>query len=175
MKGTTLRIQNDSRAHAESLHRVLADYKTDLVHDGGSWRVEVELGELTEVLLELFDTVGSWFDAEQVDSLLLSFDERQYTLLRPAKERLRNSNEFLLERVAQLETTLKSRVVIEQATGILAYAFNISTEQAFDVLRQTARNSRTKLHDLATRIVAAPAEAEATLAGAIANPSETGT
>jgi BMFP domain-containing protein YqiC len=175
MEGTTLRIENDSRARAESLNRVLADYKTDLVHDNGSWRVEVELGELTEVLLELFDTVGSWFDAEHVDSLLLSFGERQYTLLRPSKERLRDSNAFLLERVAKLETALNSRIVIEQAKGILAHAFNISTDQAFDVLRQTALNSRTKLHDLATKIVAAPAEAEATLAGAIGKPSGIGT
>ena len=174
MEGTTLRIENSSRAHAESLHRVLADYKTELVQQNGSWQVEVELGELTEVLLELFDTVGSWFDSEQVDSLLLSFGERQYTLLRPSKERLCDSNAFLLERVAQLETALKTRIVIEQAKGILAHAFNISMDQAFDVLRQTVRNRATKLHDLAVRIVAAPAEAEATLAGAIGKPSGIG-
>jgi len=68
MEDTTVRIENSSRAHAESLNRVLSDYETDLVHDEGSWRVEVELGEMPQVLLELFDTVGSWFDAERVES-----------------------------------------------------------------------------------------------------------
>jgi len=58
MEGTTLRIENSSRAHAESLHRLLASYKTDLVQQNVGWRVEVELDELTEALLELFDTVG---------------------------------------------------------------------------------------------------------------------
>ncbi len=165
MEGTTLGIENSSRAHAESLNRVLADYKTDLVQDNGSWRVEVELGELTEVLLELFESVGSWFDAEQADSLLLSLGERQYTLLRPSKERLRDSNAFLLERVAQLETALSSRVVIEQAKGILARALGVSTDKAFSLLRKAARERRAKLHDLAAAIAASPMTAEATLAG----------
>jgi ANTAR domain len=165
MEGTTLRIENSNRAHAESLHRVLTGYATDLVQDDGSWRVEVELGELTEVLLSLFDTVGNWLDAEQVDSLLLSLGERQYTLLRPSKNRVYNSNEFLLERVAQLETALTSRVVIEQARGVLSRALNVSLDQAFELLRQTALNQGTNPHELAGRIVAAPAQAEAILAG----------
>jgi hypothetical protein len=104
MEGTTLRIENSSRAHAESLHGLLlADYKTDLVQNDGAWQVEIQLGELAALLLRLFDTIGSWLDSEQVDSILLHFDERQFTLLRPSKERLRDSNAFLLERVAQLE------------------------------------------------------------------------
>jgi hypothetical protein len=163
MEATTLRIENSSRAHAESLHRALVDYRTDLVQDDGSWRVEVDLDE-TEVLLELFDTVGLWFDSERVDTLLLSFGERQYTLLRPSTNRVYNSNAFLLERCAQLETALRARIVIEQAKGILAHALNLSVEQAFDLLRQTARNRGIKLHNLAGRIVATPAEAETILA-----------
>ncbi len=35
MEGTTLRIQNGSRAHAESLHLLLAEYKTDVVQQNG--------------------------------------------------------------------------------------------------------------------------------------------
>jgi hypothetical protein len=174
MDGTALRIENSSRAHAESLHRLLADYETDLVQDDGSWRVEVDVGEPTELLLGLLDTVGVWFDSEQVDSLLLSFGERQYTLLRPSKERLRDSNGFLLERVAQLETALNSRVVIEQAKGILARALGVSTDQAFSLLRKSARDRGTKLHDLAASIAASPMQAEATLAGTTRKPAETG-
>ena len=99
MPGTTLRIENSSRAHAASLNLLLTEYKTELVQHDGAWQVEVQLGELATLLLGLFDTIGSWLDDEQVDSLLLHFDERQYTLLRPSKERLHDSNAFLLERV----------------------------------------------------------------------------
>ena len=165
MEGTTLRIQNGSRAHAESLHLLLADYRTNVVQQNGSWQIEVELGDLAALLIGLFDTLGAWLEAEQVDSLFLHFDERQFTLLRPSKEPLRDSNGFLLERVAQLETALSSRIAIEQAKGVLARALNLSVDQAFDVLRQTARNRGAKLHDLAGRIAAAPAQAEAILMG----------
>jgi ANTAR domain len=164
MAGTTVRIENSSRAHAESLHARLADYKTALVQQDGVWQVEVQLGELAGLLVELFDSIGSWLDSEQVDSLLLHFDQRQYTLLRPSKERLQDSNSFLLERVAQLETALQSRIAIEQAKGILARALGVSTDQAFTVLREAARARRTKLHQLAATIAAAPMQAEATLA-----------
>lgn len=163
MEGTTLRIQNGSRAHAESLHLLLADYKTNVVQEDGAWQIEVDLGDLATLLIALFNTLGTWLEAEQIDSLFLHFDQRQFTLLRPSSERVHDSAAFLLERVAQLETALNSRIVIEQAKGILARALNINTDQAFDVLRQTARNRGAKLHDLAARITAAPAEAEAIL------------
>ncbi len=174
MEGTILRIENSSRAHAESLHHALAKHETELVQQNGGWRVEVDLEELTEALLELFDTVGVWFEAEQVDSLLLSLGERQYTLLRPSPNRVYNSNAFLLERCAQLETALSSRIVIEQATGILVHALNLSVDQALDVLRQTARNWGLNLRDLAGRIVANPAHAEAILAGNARKPPDSG-
>jgi ANTAR domain len=166
MEGTTLRIENSSRAHAESLKQLLlTEYNTDLVQRGGAWQVEVQLGELAELLLKLFDTLGSWLDAERVDSLLIHFDDRQYTFLRPSKERLQDSNAFLLERVAQLETALNSRIVIEQAKGILARALGVSTDQAFSLLRKAARDRGAKLQDLAAAIAASPMTAEARLAG----------
>ena len=102
---------------------------------------------------------------EQVDSLLLHFDQRQYTLLRPSKERLHGSNDFLLERVAQLETALQSRIVIEQAKGILARTLGVSIDQAFSLLRKNARDRGTKLHNLAADIAASPMQAETTLTG----------
>jgi hypothetical protein len=166
MEGTTLRIENSSRAHAESLHELLlTEYTTGLVQNDGAWQVEVQLGDLAALLLKLFDMIGSWLDTEQVDSLLLHFDERQYTLLRPSKERVQDSNAFLLERVAQLETALQSRIAIEQAKGILARALGVSVDQAFSLLRKAARDRGAKLQDLAAAIAASPMTAEATLAG----------
>jgi ANTAR domain len=163
MDGATVRIENSSRTHAESLRGLLAAYKSELIQHDGVWQVEVHLGELGGLLLELFDSIGSWLDSEQVDSLLLHFDERQYTLLRPSKERLSDSNAFLLERVAQLETALGSRIAIEQAKGILARALGVSTNQAFSHLRKAARDRGVKLHDLAAKIAASPMQAEATI------------
>jgi len=93
MQGTTLRIQNGSRSHADSLQVLLADYKTDLVQQDGSWQIKVEIGDLAALLVQLFDTLGTWLEAEQVDSLFLHFDERQCTLLRPSKERLQDSTD----------------------------------------------------------------------------------
>ncbi|HLY85188.1 MAG TPA: ANTAR domain-containing protein [Gaiellaceae bacterium] len=172
MDGTTLRIENSTRAHAESLLQLLrTDYDADLVHDDGAWQLEVQVGELSGLLLKLFDSLGSWLDAEQIDSILLHFDERQYVLLRPSKERLRDSNGFLLERVAQLETALQSRVVIEQAKGVIARTLGVSTDQAFSLLRKAARDKGAKLHDLAATIAAAPMQAETALTTTPRDPS----
>ena len=43
--------------------------------------------------------------------------------------------------------------------GILSYAFEITSEQAFELLRANSRNNGTKLRDLASAIVAAPRQA----------------
>ena len=170
MDGATLRIENSSRAHAESLHRLLVDYKSELVQQDGAWQVEVEVGQLASLLLKLFETLGVWLDSEQVDSLLLHFDQRQYTLLRPSKDRLHGSSAFLLERVTQLETALGSRIVIEQAKGIIAHTLDVSVDQAFSLLRKAARDRGQKLHELAAAIAASPMQAERILS---ANESRT--
>ena len=164
MDGTTLRIQNSSRAHAQSLSELLSDYATEVLQNEGAWQVEVRVGELGGLLNQLFEALGSWLDDERVDSLLLHFDEREYTLLRPSKDRRPDSGAFLLERVAQLETALDSRIVIEQAKGILARALGISLEEAFETIRRAARGSGTKLRSLAQTIVEDPGDAETILA-----------
>jgi hypothetical protein len=163
--GTSVRIENSSRAHAEGLHLLLRDYRRELIqNEQGAWQVEVQLGELASLLLTLFDILGGWLEAEQVDSLLLHFDERQFVLLRPSKDRLEGSSGFLLERVAQLETALESRLLIEQAKGILMLAFDVTPEQAFELLRTSARNQGGKLRDLAAAIIESPKDAAALIA-----------
>jgi AmiR/NasT family two-component response regulator len=54
---------------------------------------------------------------------------------------------------AQLERALQSRIVIEQAKGVLAERYALSVDEAFDLLRRAARSNREPIHDLAARVV----------------------
>jgi hypothetical protein len=56
-------------------------------------------------------------------------------------------------KVAQLETALQSRIVIEQAKGILAERLAVTVDEAFEILRYAARSHRTKLHEVAVRVI----------------------
>lgn len=69
-------------------------------------------------------------------------------------ESLRAVARALLERNAQLERALQSRILIEQAKGILAERFGVSPDEAFHVLRKGARNHRLRVHDLSARVIA---------------------
>ena len=78
-------------------------------------------------------------------------------------ERLRELVSSLLEQNGQLRTALHSRIVIEQAKGVLAERFGLDVEEAFGILRRSARNHRMSIHALAARVVATretPAEIE---------------
>jgi hypothetical protein len=60
-------------------------------------------------------------------------------------------------RVAQFATALESRVVIEQAKGILAERGGLDPEAAFGRLRGFARSARRQLHEIARDVVAGTA------------------
>jgi GAF domain-containing protein len=53
----------------------------------------------------------------------------------------------------QLQGALDSRVVIEQAKGVLATAYGISVEEAFERIRTHARSNRSTLHAVADAVV----------------------
>lgn len=55
--------------------------------------------------------------------------------------------------VGQLHTALTSRVVIEQAKGILAERHSSDLQQAFESLRSHARSHHQDIHDLARNII----------------------
>ena len=55
-------------------------------------------------------------------------------------------------KVSQLQSALDSRVVIEQAIGILAERFDLAFADAFEVLRAAARNSRREVKAIAEKL-----------------------
>src|SRR3954464_11016829 len=62
--------------------------------------------------------------------------------------------ERALKRVEELQEALESRIVIEQAKGVLRERFGWDVDDAFEILRYAARSSRTKIHALAAQVVA---------------------
>ncbi|MHC3469537.1 GAF and ANTAR domain-containing protein [Streptomyces sp. 7R007] len=54
---------------------------------------------------------------------------------------------------AQLRTALTSRVVIEQAKGVLAQRWNLSAQEAFEQIRRHARHHRRRLADVARDVL----------------------
>src|SRR6266508_1577643 len=53
----------------------------------------------------------------------------------------------------QLQTALNSRVIIEQAKGVIAERRRLDMEKSFTLLRSTARTSNRRLSDLARAVV----------------------
>ena len=69
-------------------------------------------------------------------------------------ERLRALVSSLLTKNEQLQSALDSRIVIEQAKGVLAERYQLGVDDAFSLLRGSARNHRLSLHSLAAAVVA---------------------
>jgi AmiR/NasT family two-component response regulator len=69
------------------------------------------------------------------------------------EERLTELVVALADENANLQRALDTRVVIEQAKGVLAERFDVGVVEAFRLLRMAARSNRTRLHDLAMRVV----------------------
>ena len=67
---------------------------------------------------------------------------------------LRDLVATLAEQNAQLERALESRVLIEQAKGMLAERWDVTPEHAFAILRGAARSHRMRVHDLARSVLA---------------------
>jgi GAF domain-containing protein len=77
------------------------------------------------------------------------------SLAGPAAAAIEHAQRFteLDERVEHLSHALSSRIVIEQAKGVLATRWQVDIPTAFDHMRALARARRQKVHDLAAEVI----------------------
>jgi hypothetical protein len=90
----------------------------------------------------------------------VGIDEATHT-----ETRLRELVEALRAERDQLAQALESRVIIEQAKGVLAERYRVPVDEAFLLLRQSARAARMKIHDLAAEVVRARVTPNAIIRG----------
>jgi GAF domain-containing protein len=102
--------------------------------------------------LNLFDTKAGATDDGMIRVAQAMADVATIAIL---QERLGKQRDLLNE---QLQTALDSRVVIEQAKGVLAAHLDVEMEEAFHLMRQRSRHERRRLIDVATEAVTAPRE-----------------
>ena len=76
------------------------------------------------------------------------------------QERAIRRGEILTE---QLQTALNSRVIIEQAKGVLSHAGNLDMDQTFEVLRGYARHHSARLSDVAAELANATIDPQTVL------------
>jgi len=59
-------------------------------------------------------------------------------------------------RVAQLQHALTSRIVVEQAKGMLAERYSLTPEAAYELIRLAARSNGLKVHAVSGSVLQAP-------------------
>jgi hypothetical protein len=150
-----INVHAPSEAHARRLVEAIgARFSAELNGGGAAPVVELRLDQETATqVLDLLDVLGKWLAEGDLAACEIGFLDRSYTLLAPNNGKPNDPTGFLLERTIQLQIALDSRIVIEQAKGILAERDGISVDEAFARLRREARGRRMKLRELAAGIV----------------------
>jgi hypothetical protein len=64
-------------------------------------------------------------------------------------------------RVAQLQHALTSRIVVEQAKGVLAERYSLTPDEAYELIRLAARSNGLKVHALSNSVLSAPRQTPA--------------
>jgi hypothetical protein len=150
----SIRIIAPDEVRARALLGSLDGFQGQLYTEDGAHEVHVFLDLRTaSALTTLFHAVGAWLTDGKHSSCAVHFGERAFTLIAPQDGQPADATQFLLERTIQLQTALETRIVIEQAKGILAERFGVGVEEAFGVLRDAARSDGAKLHVLAADVV----------------------
>ncbi|HWB22484.1 MAG TPA: ANTAR domain-containing protein [Gaiellaceae bacterium] len=149
-------VDAPSEAQAKRLVELLDGFQTVVLNDGGRGsQVHIDLsGDAAELLIKLFEALSGWLSDDDLHACRVHFgDDRVYTLLQPTNGESSDPRNFLLERTIQLQHALDSRIVIEQAKGVIAVLIKIDVEEAFEVLRKAARSSGRTLESVSREVV----------------------
>ena len=111
------------------------------------YAVPLRLRRTTIGTLNLFRTAGEELDEIESRAAQAMADVATIGILH---ERTLRASDAARD---QLERALQSRVIIEQAKGVVAYTASISVEDAFERLRKHARGARRPLVDVARDVV----------------------
>jgi hypothetical protein len=146
-----------SEARSQALVAALDGVGGQVVSLDGHYEVHVRPDAATaSSLVHLFHAVGGWLGDGDQASCEIHFGERVLTVVAPNNGQPSDATQFLLERTIQLQAALESRVVIEQAKGVLAERLDVSLDEAFAFLRSAARSQGMKLKELAAEVVHSP-------------------
>jgi hypothetical protein len=152
-----IRVVAPGKQEAERLLALLDDFPARVNSENGFHEVEIVLDASTsKLLLQLFGSIGAWVAAGKDSACQVHFGDRGYTLLAAVDGKPNDATQFLLERTIQLQTALDTRVVIEQAKGVLAGRLGLPINDAFELLRKSARSKGRKIHELAREVVISP-------------------
>ncbi|MEV4348778.1 GAF and ANTAR domain-containing protein [Actinoplanes sp. NPDC049596] len=103
--------------------------------------------------LNVFGTeAGAGFDAAGVPVVQAVADVATIGLLH---QRALRREQTLTE---QLQHALDSRIIIEQAKGVIMHAFDVNADEAFRLIRGYSRRRNIRIADLAATIVTDPAD-----------------
>lgn len=109
--------------------------------------IPLVLGDRRVGSLDVYSTEPRVWDDEAIDAAQVLADIGASYLL--------NASELAeAQRTAeQLQTALDSRIVIEQAKGVLAERLGVSTDEAFQRIRASARRQSTKVAEVCRRVI----------------------
>ena len=95
-----------------------------------------------------------WSWAEMAVTNMLDDPSARYVVcnLRDVTER-HNDRDQLVRLTEQLQTALSTRVVIEEAKGMIAQLHGVGMDGAFEMLRRHSRSHNARLHDVAAAVV----------------------
>jgi two-component system C4-dicarboxylate transport sensor histidine kinase DctB len=104
-------------------------------------------GRVSTSLIRATDGTPRWLVAQIED----------ITRRREAEQALAEAQTELLEHerrtAKQLQEALDTRLIVEQAKGMLAGTYDVGVDAAFELLRKYARNHRAKIRDVADAVV----------------------